>query len=253
MSSFTWKNKFKFIQIRHGSCIIELDNTRFIIDPVLYKKNTLEPIKDGIEQNNPLTDISVDEATLKNIDFILLTHLHHDHFDPEILKYYGESVPVICCTKYRKKLSKMGFRNINPVKDKISLKNIEITLTKGKHGTGIVGRQMGKSYGFVLKTSENIIVYITGDTIWCKYVEKTIVKYKPNIIIGFAGSAKINKTKITMDENDIKNIIEKTPDAKLIINHMDAWNHCVLSKEKLRNIISNDNLYIPNDGEIINI
>jgi len=247
------EDKIKFTQIRHGSCIIELDNIKIIIDPILYKKHTLPQIDGGIKQNNPLVDISVDENVLKNIDFVLLTHLHYDHFDPEILKYYGNNIPIICSWKFKNKLSKMGFKNINSVKGTIRIKDIEVNLTRGKHGTGIVGKMMRKSYGFILKPLENTIVYITGDTIYCKVVEKAIEKYKPNIIIGFAGSAIIKKTKITLDENDINAIIKKIPDAILIVNHMDAWNHCILTKDKLKNIIINNNLYIPNDGEVINV
>ena len=243
----------KFTQIRHASCIIELENVRFIIDPILYKKNTLTPVEGGIEQNNPLTDITVHEGLLKKVDFIILTHLHRDHFDPEILNFYGKDVPIICCGKYRRKLSKIGLENIIPVNRKIKVKDIEIKLTKGKHGKGIVEKMMGKTYGFVLKTLKNEVVYITGDTIWCKYVEKTIKNHKPKYIIGFAGSAKIKDTIITLDESDIRKILEESNNAKIIVNHMDAWNHCSLTKEKLRNIIVNNNLYIPNDGEIITI
>jgi len=241
----------KFVQIRHCTCIIELDNLRFIIDPILYKKNTLEPIEGGIDKYNPLIDISVNENVLRNIDIILLTHLHRDHFDPEIIKFYGINVPIICCIDYKEKLLKMGFSNINFVKDKIEINGMEIILTKGKHGSGIVGRAMGKSYGFVIKAKEQNVVYITGDTIWCKYIEKTIKRYNPNYIIGFAGSATVKKVHITLDENDIKNILEKAPNAKIIVNHMGAWNHCLLTKEKLKNTIKNINLCIPNDGEII--
>ena len=230
-----------------------MDNLRFLIDPILYKKNTLKPIKGGINQNNPLIDIPVDESVLKNIDIILLTHLHYDHFDPGILKFYGINVPIICCTDYKKKLSKFSFSNISFVKDKIERNGMEIFLTKGKHGTGIVGMIMGKSYGFVIKTRDKNVVYITGDTIWCKPVEETIENYNPNYIIGFAGSATINKVHITLDENDIKSILEKAPNAKIIVNHMDAWNHCLLTKEKLKKSVENKNLNIPNDGETINI
>ena len=242
-----------FTQIRHGSCIIELGNLRLLVDPVLYKKNTLPPIEGGLEQKNPLVDIVVSDNLLKSVDFILLTHLHHDHFDPEILNFYGSGISIICCEEYRDKLSQLGFMNIKSVKDKIEINGIEIILTNGKHGTGIVEKQMGKSYGFVLRTMENDIVYITGDTIWCKYVERTIEKYKPKYIIGFAGSATINNNHITLNEDDIKNILKKAPYAKLVVNHMDAWNHCFLTKEKLKNTITNENLFIPNDGETITV
>jgi L-ascorbate metabolism protein UlaG (beta-lactamase superfamily) len=243
----------KFIQIRHGTCIVELDNLKILIDPILYKKNTLEPIKGGIDQRNPIIDISVNESILKNIDIILLTHLHYDHFDPEILQFYGKNVHIICCIDYKKKLLKMGFSNISFVKDKTEINGVEVILTKGKHGAGIVGISMGKSYGFIIKTKDKSVVYITGDTIWCKFVEKTLKNYNPNYIIGFAGSATIKKVHITLDANDIKNILEIAPNAKMIVNHMDAWNHCSLTKEKLKNSIENRNLYIPEDGETINI
>jgi L-ascorbate metabolism protein UlaG (beta-lactamase superfamily) len=228
-----------------------MDNIKFLLDPILYKKNTLAPVKGGIDQNNPLVEISVNDEVLKNIDIILLTHLHRDHFDPEIINFFGKGKPVVCCADYNKKLTKMGFENLNLVKDKIEIKNIEIILTKGKHGTGVVGLSMGKSYGFVLKTKSDGIVYITGDTIWCKYVEETIEKYKPKYIIGFSGSATIKNIHITLNETDIEKIIEKDNTAKMIVNHMDSWNHCFLTKEKLKEIIQNNNLFVPNDGETI--
>jgi len=241
----------KFTQIRHATCVVELDNIRFLIDPILYKKNTLSPIKGGIEQNNPLVDISVGEDILRNIDIILLTHLHRDHFDPEIINFFGKNIPIVSCIEYKDRLSEIGFSNLNLVKDKIEIRGIEIILTKGKHGTGFVGISMGKSYGFILKTKNNEVIYITGDTIWCNYVKKTIEEYDPNYIIGFCGSATIKNIHITLNENDIKNIMEKTKKAKIIVNHMDAWNHCFLTREKLKGNIRNNNLYIPNDGETI--
>ncbi|MDR1893309.1 MAG: MBL fold metallo-hydrolase [Spirochaetales bacterium] len=241
----------KFTQIRHATCIIEFGDVKFLVDPILYKKHTLTPIRGGIALNNPLVDISVDIETIKNIDIILLTHLHRDHFDPEIINVFGKDIPIVCSNKYKNKLSEFGFSNLNLINDKIELKNIEIILTKGKHGRGAVGISMGKSYGFILKVKTNKILYITGDTIWCKCIENAIETYNPNYIVGFAGSATIKNSHITLDENDIKNIIKKTSKAKVIINHMDAWNHCFLTREKLKSILKYNNLYIPNDGETI--
>lgn len=39
-----------FTQIRHATCIIEFSGTRFLVDPILYKKNTLDPVKGGIDE-----------------------------------------------------------------------------------------------------------------------------------------------------------------------------------------------------------
>ena len=243
----------KFIQVRHATCIIELDDMRFLIDPILYKKGIFDPIKDGIDQKNPLIDLSFDESMLENVDTILLTHLHYDHFDPEILKYNKKNIPVICSIKYKEKLLKFSFSNVQFLRNKIDINGVEIILTKGKHGSGIIGLYMGKSFGFVIKTKNKNTIYITGDTIWCNFVKDVIEKYNPNYIIGFCGSATINKVHITFNQNDVKNILAAAPNAKLVLNHMDAWNHCILTKEKLRKAITHKNLYIPNDGETIDI
>ena len=243
----------QFTQIRHATCIIKLDNVKILIDPILYRKNTLTPVKGGIEQNNPLIDISVEDNVLKNIDVILLTHFHRDHFDPEILNFFGNSIPIICSNEYRSKLIENGFLNVHDVKDAINYESIEIILTKGKHGTGAVGISMGNTYGFVLKQNNGNITYLTGDTIWCKCVEETIEKYNPKYIIGFAGCATIENVHITLDKDDIEKILEKSNKSKLILNHMDAWNHCFLTKDNLRKLIQNENLFIPNDGDTIEI
>ena len=241
----------KFTQIRHATCIIEFDKTKFLIDPILYKKNILSPVEGGIDQNNPLVDITVTNDVLKNIDAIILTHVHRDHFDPEIISFFGNDKPIICSNEFKDKLSEIGFLNVITVNEKIEYNDIEIIRTKGKHGKGIVGISMGNTYGFVLKKKDGETIYLTGDTIWCKCVKETIEKYNPKYIIGFAGSATIKNVHITLDEKDILMILKKAPSSKLIVNHMDAWNHCFLTKEKLKRIIQNENLYIPNDGEEI--
>ena len=102
----------------------------------------------------------------------------------------------------------MGFVNINSVKKQITIKGIEVNITKSKHGTGIIGKMMGKSHGFVIRT---------------------------------------------LDKNGINKILEKTPSVKLIVNHMDAWNHCSLTKEEIKNVIRSNNIFIPSDRETINI
>jgi L-ascorbate metabolism protein UlaG (beta-lactamase superfamily) len=243
----------KFTQVRHATCIIELDNVKFIVDPILYKKHELEPIDGGSDERNPLVDISSSEEVLANVDAILLTHLHQDHFDPSIFNLYGKDKPFIASVDYRKHISDSGFRNAFLIKDKIYFKGIEIVLTNGKHGLGIVGIFMGKSYGFVLKPRSGQTVYVTGDTVWCEDVEKTLETCEPKYIVAFAGSAKVKNTHITLDANDVKNIMAKSPNAKIIANHMDSWNHCVLHRDDLKALIESENLLIPADGETIEI
>jgi hypothetical protein len=54
-----------------------------------------------------------------------------------------------------------------------------------------------------------------------------------------------------MDVNDINNLLKESNNAKVVINHTGAWNHCKLNREELKKKIITDNVYIPNDGETI--
>ncbi len=238
-------------QIRHATCILEYAGVRFLVDPIFYDKHTLDPVKGGIDQQNPLVDMVGMEEGIKEIECILLTHTHRDHFDPAILQVFGEEVPVVCCDEYTSQLTNIGFANVLPIKDHIVFKDIDIILTKGRHGIGVVGKMMGNSYGFVLKGSDKDSVYITGDTVWCKCVEQTIAEHAPRYIVAFAGAATINGKHITMDEKDMQRLLDKADTAKVVAIHMEAWNHCRLTRAELRAACGHPQLYIPQDGEEI--
>lgn len=240
-----------FTQIRHATCIVDFAGIRFIVDPIFYQKNTLNPIFGGVAKKNPLVDMPVSDALIKNVDAILLTHTHYDHFDPTINDFFGRSMPILCSSEYQKKLSKLGFHNLKPVENHIMFNDIEVIMVKGRHGTGVIGKLMGNSYGFILKAQNGETVYITGDTVWCTWVEKTIENHAPKYIVAFAGSAMVINNHITMDERDIGKILRKSPTAKVIAIHMGAWNHCRLSRSQLKEAVVDENLYIPKDGETL--
>jgi L-ascorbate metabolism protein UlaG (beta-lactamase superfamily) len=233
--------------IRHATCIIEFHGLKFLLDPILYKKHTLKPIAGGINEKNPLVDIATDN--LKDIDCILLTHLHMDHFDPGIVDFFGKDIPVVFNAAYEKQMMKLGLSRIYPVSDSVEMNGITIITTKGQHGTGLVGKLMGNSYGFVLDDQDGNKLYIPGDTVWCKRIENAIEKHAPQHIVVFSGSAMVMGNHITMNEADINEVLRKAPNAKVIAIHMEAWNHCRLTRKSLRKSITNDNLFIPEDEE----
>jgi hypothetical protein len=57
-----------------------------------------------------------------------------------------------------------------------------------------------------------------------------------------------------MDAQDILAICKKSSVVKVAAVHMDAWNHCRLSRKSLRDFIINNNIndqvFVPEDGEM---
>ncbi|WP_243124297.1 hypothetical protein [Clostridium sp. AWRP] len=86
-------------------------------------------------------------------------------------------------------------------------------------------------------------------------VEQALETYNPELVVIFAGAAQLTERgiPITMNKEDIFHICKKVPESKVIVVHMEAWNHCGLMREKLRSFLKNNSLLgqvsIPNDGE----
>lgn len=226
----------KITLIRHATCLIEFENTRFLLDPIFYNKGTLSPANGGQLINNPLVDMETKDVDLSNIDAILLTHPHRDHFDEKIIEIYGENVKIICPSYFEETISNVGFNNILSIDDTIEFKDISIKLTNARHGIGEIESIMGKSFGFILDSSNEGKLYITGDTVWCDEVKTVLNDEKPEYILAFSGNAVLNGNKITMGKYDIEQILINSKDSIVLPIHLEAWNHCILKREELTNL-----------------
>jgi L-ascorbate metabolism protein UlaG (beta-lactamase superfamily) len=113
---------------------------------------------------------------------------------------------------------------------------------------------LGKVCGTVFKQSEEKTLYLAGDTVWNRSVQDTLDAFVPGVIILNTGDAQIpGLGSITMGKDDVKKVYDAAPDAVLITTHMDAVNHCVLTRKALRKFGAEngmtDRLLIPDDNE----
>lgn len=251
--------------LRHATTIVEFAGKKILIDPVLSPAGVKNPIptkRSGKGLRNPLVDIPIEKTELErlinSVDAILVTHLHSDHFDDFSGELLPKNKPVICQPEDMQVFKKMGFSHIYPIKDTLDWEGINIIRTKCNHGGIYWRRKMGIGSGYVLKAVAEKTLYITGDTIWCTYVNDTIKKHNPETIIIYAGAAQFPLGRsITMNENDIKKVCQASKDSQKIIIHMEAINHCLLKRSDLREFLNTENIvsniYVPNDGETIDL
>ncbi|PRR83630.1 MBL fold metallo-hydrolase [Clostridium vincentii] len=243
--------------IRHATLIISVNNKRILVDPVLSESGSMEPIKKIPNQNyNPLVELPTSIDNITNCDAVLVTHTHRDHFDEAAAKLLPKSIPIFCQPKDELKLHSYGFSDVHPIKYTYIWNNILFNRTKGKHGHGVLAMKMAPVSGFVVSSQGEPSVYIAGDTIWCKEVEKSIEKFKPEVVVCNCGGAQFSFGKpITMATKDIDEICCRYANIKVVAVHMDAWNHCRLSRRYLRNYINankiTSNVFIPEDGELL--
>jgi L-ascorbate metabolism protein UlaG (beta-lactamase superfamily) len=248
--------------IRHATLTIEINKKKLLIDPMLSQKNVLDPVQNcGNDTRFPMVELPVTNAELNQIideaDAIVITHLHRDHWDTAAQNLIDKNKIIFCQPDDSEKIREQGFKNVQPINTLLNWGGLEIRRTGGKHGTGEIGKKMGKVSGFVF-SYKNDTIYLAGDTIWCEDVEEALIKYNPTVTILNAGEAKfLSGDPITMGPADIIKVHEKLPATKIIAVHMDTVNHCFIKRTDLLRALSNQEfiapIAIPNDGELITI
>lgn len=244
--------------IRNATLLIKMNGKRLLVDPMLADIGTIKPVPFTLNRvKNPTVPLPVPVEELTDVQGILVTHRHFDHFDEVAKSRLPKEIPLFCQPEDAKKFKKDGYSQVKPVNKTIVWEGIKITRILGKHGTGLVGELMGSVSGFLLEHNEEKI-YIAGDTVLNKNIEEQIDKYKPQIIVLNTGAAKLYFGKpITMTKEEVIKIAQMATSSKIIAVHLEAINHCTLSRDELHSYMKEHKLeqriIIPNDGEIIPI
>lgn len=249
----------KFLHVRHATSLMSYGNISFLIDPVLAKKAEYPPI--AMSPNlapNPLSDLNTPIETLLNSDVILCTHTHNDHFDKKAIKLLDKSKLLLCQSEDEKTFISYGFKNIIPIENEISYKNIIIKRVPAKHGHGLIGNTMGIASGYILSSKHEPTVYFLGDTIYTQEVKNNILKYMPDILVINGGSPKfIYSSHIVMNNKDIEKTLKVNPNLSFIITHLDSFNHCIETRKVVKNYFTQErleklgvnNFFIPEDNQ----
>lgn len=251
----------KLLHVRHATSILTYAGYRILIDPVFSQKESFTHIAmTPNRRRNPMVDLSTELEVLLDVDIILSTHTHNDHFDPKAKELLDKELPLVCQWKDAEQFQSLGFRNLNPVKDSIHYEGISITRVDAQHGTGVTLKAMGLASGYILKSDIEPTVYITGDTIYNESVKENIINYKPQILIMNAGSPKfLNSNPIVMNIMDIEKTLKVNPNLTFVIVHLDTFNHCIETREDIHEYFTSDKLnelginrfYVPEDNELL--
>jgi len=243
--------------IRHATLLLQFGGKRILADPMFSPAgvlpttpNTPNPV------SNPLVELPIDPEKLTDVDAILVTHLHRDHLDDAAVDMLPKDVLLLCQPEDEQKLREWGFTAVMPVPNRVTWGGIEWIRTGGQHGTGDIGKAMAPVSGFVLKAPGEGVLYIAGDTIWCEEVSQALDEHRPDVTVVNAGAAQfLTGDPITMTAEDVSRVAAYAPATRVVAVHLEAWNHCLLSRQALRAHVQEQGLagrvIVPADGEIL--
>lgn len=252
----------KIQQIRNATIRIECAGKHFLVDPWFQKKGTgmsaPSPDPEKAKIPSPTTELPFSvEQIMEGIDAMIVTHIHPDHFDPETAAMLDKSIPVFTVNEETKsQIEGFGYTSVMVLKDEgTDFDGVILIRTEAMHGES-PDHAAGPVCGIILQAAEEPVLYVAGDTVYYKGVERALEQYRPNVVVlNACGAELMGLGRLIMGAEDVLKVCEAAPDAAIIASHMDAVNHATVSRTGLRDFLrkhgKDGHVLIPEDGECL--
>jgi L-ascorbate metabolism protein UlaG (beta-lactamase superfamily) len=215
--------------------LIELDGLRLLTDP------TFDP--PGEYQGGVLLKKTAGPALSAEqvgpVDAVLLSHDQHadnlDHGGRAFL----EKVKTTFTTSAGATRLQGNSKALKPFEtatiEGASGAKLLVTGAPARHGPPGIEPMSGDVIGFLIGRREpGDAIYVTGDTVWYEGTAEVAKRYRPKLVIAFAGSAEPRgRFHMTMDANDVIEAAHTFPAATVVGVHNHGWAHFAESAEDL--------------------
>ncbi len=123
-----------------------------------------------------LTDPAREFEDLPPVDFVLLSHLHEDHFDQLVQRRLDPHTPILTTASAARTLARRGFRNTYALRtwDRVNVRkgavSLRVTSLPGRHGPALISAALPDVMGSMLEfrhdpDGRHYRIYIGGDTL----------------------------------------------------------------------------------------
>lgn len=254
-------------QIRNATLKLDYAGVRFLIDPMLADKEAWPGFPGTARSHlrNPLVALPVSVDTLLDVDVIIVTHTHQDHWDEAAQQLIPKDKVIYTQNESDASLIRsQGFTAVSVLADTNVIAGINVVKTDGQHGSDEayaipeVAERLDDACGLVFSAEGEKRLYIAGDTIWVPPYVSSLKKYAPDVVVLNIGCATVDGIgAIIMGKEDALRTLEILPAATLVASHMEAVNHCLLSRAELRAYTAENGLQqkvrVPEDGETLSL
>jgi L-ascorbate metabolism protein UlaG (beta-lactamase superfamily) len=215
-----------------ATTIIELGSFRILTDPNFLHRGQRAYLGKGLWSRR-LTEPSMQPEDLPDIDAIVLSHLHGDHFDRVAKAKLPRSQPVITTPQAAERLTRWGFeaRGLRTWSTERLSKGAE-TLTveslPGIHARGLMGMLLPPVMGSLLehRVSGEVRrrVYISGDTLTGDHVSEIAERHPDlDVAVMHLGGTRVLLHTVTMDAGQGVDFLRRVQPAEAVPVHYDDY------------------------------
>lgn len=255
----------RITQVRNATLLIEYAGSTLLIDPLLAEQGAYPGFPGTVDSHraNPLVGLPLPLAQLLDVDAVLVTHLHLDHWDAVARRVIPRAMPLFAQNQADADAMRAdGFTDVRPpaAGGATVFNGIRIDRTGGQHGSdalmAVLGARMGIVSGLVLRHADEPTLYIAGDTVWHADIQAALDTYVPDVVVLNCGDAQVpGLGSMIMDAADLRTVWAAAPQATIVASHLEAVNHCTLSRPMLRGFLKTNGMEervrVPEDGEAL--
>jgi L-ascorbate metabolism protein UlaG (beta-lactamase superfamily) len=216
--------------------LIELAGFRLLTDPTFDAPGRYQR---AVVIQEKTTGPALAPEAIGAIDAVLLSHDQHiDNLDQSGRAFLPRAGRVFTSPVGAERLGQavQGLAPWESVRlDAADGRSLHVTATPARHGPPGIEGAMGEVAGFVLGLEvPGDAIYITGDTVWYEGVAEVAKRFRPRLVILFAGAARPRGPfHITMDNNDALETAFAFPQARIVGVHNNGWRHYTESQADL--------------------
>ena len=256
----------KFQQIRSATSIVTFGGKRFLIDPMLSDQGSYPSVPETADtgRGNPDCSLPCSVEDLFQVDAVIVTHLHFDHFDEAAARLLPKQLPVFSQSEEEARiLSGYGFADVRVLlKEGTEFEGVRLFRTECDHGSSNYVTMRGyevmglseKACGVVFESPlEKMNFYLAGDTVFCGLVVETIERFHPGVVAVNAGGAQFPLGHLLiMNQYDVCSLMQRFPDLDVIATHVEGVSHATVNRPMLRDFAVShklERLRVPDDGQ----
>lgn len=215
-----------------ATTVLRLGSFRLLTDPNFLHRGQRAYLGKGLWSKR-LTEPSMQPHDLPDLDAVVLSHLHGDHFDRVARRELARSQPVVTTPAAARRLERWGFESRGLATwETWSITRGEETLTvqslPGIHARGLMGALLPPVMGSLLEHrvagEVRRRVYLSGDTLTGDHVDE-IARRRPDIDVAVVhlGGTRVLFHTVTMDAGQGVDFLQRLRPRWAVPVHYDDY------------------------------
>jgi L-ascorbate metabolism protein UlaG (beta-lactamase superfamily) len=217
----------------NATTLLRLGPFTVLTDPNFLHRGQRAHLGYGLRSKR-LTDPALVPALLPELDAILLSHMHGDHWDRIATRALPKETPVVTTSEAARCLDQRGFTataDLRPWEThEISRGDdvLRVTSVPGVHGPGFLDKLLPQVMGSVLELVRGGEVtwrgFISGDTLYRPFLGEVLQRCGPlDVLIPHLGGTRVAGVLLTMDGRQGADLVELLKPPITVPVHFDDY------------------------------